>query len=77
MKILHIKKTMKLAFNLSLFLFALFSFNIKTFSLSYYKIKKICQKEKNEFICIKNLQEKKSNLQKGHKIEIPVIRFRR
>ena len=68
---------MKLAFNLSLFLFALSFFSDKSFSLSDYQIKKICTKEKSLYICIKNLKEKRSNLQKGKLIEIPVIPYKR
>tara|TARA_B100000282_G_scaffold252221_1_gene196983 strand:+ start:325 stop:537 length:213 start_codon:yes stop_codon:yes gene_type:complete len=70
---------MKLALNLSLFLFlfGLITFGHKSFSLTNYKIQKICKKAKKESICIKNLKEKKSNLQKGNFIEIPVIPFER
>ena len=68
---------MKSGLLLSIFLIALFSFVDKTFSLSDYQIKKICKKEKRESFCIKNLQEKKSNLQKGNPIEIPVIPYKR
>ena len=68
---------MKLALNLSLFLFALFTFSDKSLSLSNYKIKNICKNEKNKSTCIKNLQNKKSNLQKGNLIEIPVIPYKR
>ena len=49
----------------------------KSFSLTNYEIKKICKKEKRESICIKNLQEKRSKLQKGDLIEIPVIPYKR
>ena len=49
----------------------------KSFSLTDYKIKKICKKEKNQYSCIKNLQEKRSILQKGKHIEIPVIPYKR
>ena len=66
---------MKLALNLSLILFALFILGDKSFSLSNYQIKKICKKEKRALTCIKNLQEKRFNLQKGKKIEIPVIPY--
>ena len=68
---------MKLALNLSFFLFMLVSFDYQSFSLTYYRIKKICQNEKKELICIKNLQEKKSDLQKGKQIEIPVVPYKR
>ncbi len=67
---------MKLAINFSLFLFALFVFGDKSFSLSDYQIKKICKKEKKQLTCKKNLQEKRSNLQKGNLIEIPVIPYK-
>ena len=49
----------------------------KSFSLTDYKIRKICEKEKRESICIKNLKEKRSNLKKGNLIEIPVIPYKR
>ena len=68
---------MKLALNLSLFLFALLPFSEKSYSLSDYKIKKICIKEKRQSTCIEKLKEKRSNLQKGNLIEIPVIPFKR
>ena len=43
-----LRKEMKLGLNISLFLFALFFFGDKSFSLSDYQIKKICKKEKKE-----------------------------
>ena len=49
---------MKLVLNLSLFLFTLSTFSDKSFSLSYYEIKKFCDKERNERKCIKDLSEK-------------------
>ena len=72
---------MKLAFTLSLVLISLFTFSDESFSLTDYQIKKICKKEKKglkerELNCIKNLIEKRSNLQKGNLIEIPVIPFK-
>ena len=66
---------MKLLLNLSLLLLTLFMFNNKSFSLTNYQIKNICKKEKRELSCIKNLQEKKSNLKKGNIIEIPIKPF--
>ena len=68
---------MKFAFNLSLFLLILLTSSVKSFSLTDYQIKKICKKEKRESFCIRNLQEKRSNLQNGHFIEIPVIPYKR
>ena len=68
---------MKLALNLFLFLFALFILGDKSFSLTDYQIKKICKKEKRELTCIRNLQEKRIDLQKGNKIEIPIKPFKR
>ena len=64
---------MKLAFNLSLFLLTLFSFSEKSFSLSNYQIKKICEKEKKVYSCIKNLKKKRYDLNRGNLIEIPVL----
>ena len=65
--------SMKLAFNFLLLIFTFFIMGNKSISLSEYQIKKICKKEKRELSCIKNLQEKKFDLQKGNLIEIPVI----
>ncbi len=67
---------MRLALNLSLFLFVLLTFGDKSFSLTDYQIKKICKKEQKELTCIKNLRYKRSNLQKGNFIEIPVIPYK-
>ncbi len=68
---------MRLAFYLSLFLFAFFSFSDESFSLTDYQIKKYCRKNKREVLCINNLKEKRSNLQKGKPIEIPVLPYKR
>ena len=67
---------MKLALKLS-FLIFLFSFCDQTFSLSYYQIKKFCEKENRPRNCIKDLREKKSILEKGFLIEIPVVPHKR
>ena len=61
---------------LCLFLFALLTFSGESFSLTNYQIKKICKKEKRELTCIRNLQEKRIDLQKGNKIEIPIKPFK-
>ena len=68
---------MKLKFNLYLLLIALLAFNDKAFSLSDYQIKIICKKERMYLTCIKNLQERKSNFEKGNPIEIPVIPYKK
>ena len=68
---------MKLALNLSLSLFALFTFDDKTFSLTNYQISKICKKEKRVSACIKKFQEKRSKLNEGSFIEIPVIPYKK
>ena len=68
---------MKILLNILLFLFTLVMLGDKSFSLTDYKIKKICRKEKKNLTCIKNLQEKRSNLQKGNLIEIPVLPYKR
>ena len=68
---------MKLRLNLSLILLAFFSFSNESFSLTDYQIKRHCTKEKKEFSCIKDLQEKRSNLKKGKFIEIPVVPYKR
>ena len=68
---------MKLAFNLCLTLFVLSIFGERSFSLTDYQIKKICKNEKRKSTCIKILEEKRSNLQKGNLIEIPVLPHKR
>ena len=68
---------MKLVVNFSLFLLAFFSFSNESFSLTNYQIKKFCAKEKRVPLCIKNLQEKRSDLQNGNPIEIPVTHYKR
>ena len=68
--------SMKFALNLSLIFLFLLTLGDKSFSLTDYQIKKICIKEKRKSTCIKNLQERKSNLQKGNFIEIPVIPYK-
>ena len=67
---------MKLRLNLSLFLLVFFSFSNESFSLTDYQIKKYCTKEKKVSLCIKDLKEKRSDLQKGKLIEIPVTPYK-
>ena len=68
---------MKLALNSFLTLFVLITFADKSYSLTNYQIKRICKEARMVSDCIKNLQEKRSNLQKGNLIEIPVIPYKR
>ena len=68
---------MKSIFNLFLFLFALIIFSDKSFSFTNYQIRKFCKNEERESICIKKLQEKKTNMQEGYVIEIPVLPYKR
>ena len=68
---------MKIALNLSLFLFALVIWGGESFSITDYQMKRICKKEKKYLTCMKNLQKKRSNLQDGNIIEVPVIPYRR
>ena len=68
---------MKLLLNFSIYLLAFFSFSNESFSLSNFQIKRFCAKEKKVSLCIKNLEEKRSDLQKGKLIEIPVKPYKR
>ena len=68
---------MKLVLNLSMFLLAFFLLSNESFSLTDYQIKRICAKKKRINSCINNLQEKRFDLQKGKRIEIPVTPFKR
>jgi len=63
---------MKLVLKFSIFLLAFFSFSNESLSLTDYQIKRFCSKEKRVSLCIKNLKEKRSDLQEGKLIEIPV-----
>ncbi len=71
------KKQMKLVLNFFMFLLTFFSFSNESLSLTNYQIKIFCAKEKRVSLCIKNLQEKRSDLQKGKLIEIPVTPYKR
>ena len=68
---------MKLVLNFSMFIVAFFSLNNESFSLTDFQIKRFCEKEKRVSLCIKNLKEKRSDLQKGKLIEIPVTPYKR
>ncbi len=68
---------MKLLLNFSIFLLAFFSFSNESFSLSDFQIKRFCAKEKRVSLCIKNLQDKRSDLKEGKLIEIPVKPYKR
>ena len=68
---------MQLLLNFFMVLLAFFSFSNKSLSLTDYQIKIFCAKEKRVYLCIKNLQEKRSDLQKGKLIEIPVTPYKR
>ena len=68
--------TIKSGFNLSLILLTFFLFSNAAFSLTNYQIKRYCAKEKKVSLCISDLQEKRSNLQKGKLIEIPVLPYK-
>ena len=68
---------MKLVLKISVFLLAFFSFNNESFSLTDYQIKRFCAKERRVSLCIKNLKEKRSDLQEGKLIEIPVKPYKR
>ena len=68
---------MKLLLNFSIFLLAFFSLSNESFSLSDFEIKRFCAKDKRVTLCIKNLQEKRSDLQKWKLIEIPVKPYRK
>ena len=67
---------MKLVLSYSLFLLAFFSFSNESLSLTNYQIKRFCKKEKRVSLCIKKLQDKRSDLQEGSLIEIPVIPYK-
>ena len=71
------RSAMKLVLYSSLFLLAFLSFINESFSLTDYQIKRFCKKEKKVNSCIKKLQEKRSDLQQGNFIQIPVAPYKR
>ena len=71
------REQIKFVLNFSMFLLAFFSFSNKSLSLTDYQIKRFCAKEKRASLCIKDLREKRSDLQKGKLIEIPVTPYKR
>ena len=68
---------MKLVLNYFMFILAFFSFSNESFSLTDYQLKRFCAKKKKVSLCIKNLKEKRSDLQEGKLIEIPVKPYKR
>ena len=68
---------MKMVLNFFMLFSVFFSFSNKSLSLTDYQIKRFCAKEKRVSLCIKNLKEKRSDLQKGKLIEIPVTPYKR
>ena len=68
---------MKLVLNFSMFLLVFFSFSNESYSLTDFQIKRFCKKEKRVSLCIKNLQDKRSDLQEGKLIKIPVKPYKR
>ena len=71
------RSQMKLVLNFYMLLLAFFLFSNESFSLTDFDIKRFCSKEKRVSLCIKNLKEKRSDLQKGKLIEIPVTPYKR
>ncbi|MDA9700591.1 hypothetical protein N9V02_01885 [Prochlorococcus sp. AH-736-L23] len=67
---------MNFVLNFSMFLLAFFSLSNESFSLTDFQIKRFCKKEKRVSLCIKKLQEKRSDLQEGKLIEIPVTPYK-
>ena len=67
---------MKFVLNFSMFLLTFYSLSDESFSLTNYQIKRYCAKQEKVSSCIKDLQEKRSNLQKGNLIEIPVFPYK-
>jgi len=70
------REKMKFVFNFSMFLLAFFSFSNESSPLTDFQIKRFCKKEKKVSLCIKKLQEKRSDLQEGKLIEIPVTPYK-
>ena len=68
---------MKLVLNFSMFLLTFFSFCNESFAVTDFQIERFCKKEKRVSLCIKNLKEKRTDLQEGKRIEIPVTPYKR
>jgi len=68
---------MKFLFTTLILLSSLLIKENKVYSATDYQITEICRRKKNKYSCIKLMKEKKSNLLKGNRIQIPVIPFKR
>ena len=68
---------MKIILNIFFIFLTLFIYEYKVFALSDYQIREFCKNKRRRTSCIKDLQNKKINLLKGNRIEIPVIPFKR
>ena len=68
---------MKIFLNIFFIFLTLFIYEAKVFALSDYQIREFCKNKRRRTSCIKDLQNKKINLLKGNRIEIPVIPFKR
>ena len=68
---------MKSSTKLIIFLLVLIVSGDRALSLSDYQIKRICKNEFRKSTCIKDLQRKRFDLNKGKYIEIPVIPHKR
>tara|TARA_B100000900_G_scaffold162737_1_gene138208 strand:- start:369 stop:563 length:195 start_codon:yes stop_codon:yes gene_type:complete len=53
------------------------SLSINAFSITNTEINKLCQEERNKFLCVKRLKVNRLKLKEGNLIEIPVIPYRR
>ena len=76
----NLKQSLKLMkFLLSTFflLSAFIFYENKVFALTDSQIIDICQKKSRKYTCIKYLKNKRLNLLKGYRIDIPVIPFKR
>ena len=74
---IRVKSVMKFFLNTFLLLLALNIFEKNAYSLSEYKIREMCQNKRKRSICLKNLRQKKIDLENGNTIEIPVIPYRK
>ena len=68
---------MKTVINLFFLMFILFIQENKSFALTDYQIRVICNKQRRKLSCIKNMKHKRFELLKGNRIKIPVIPFKK
>ncbi len=68
---------MKFLLNIFFLILTFLIYERETHALTDYQIREICQNIKRKSSCIKDLRDRRYNLRKGNRVDIPVIPFRK